>query len=343
MEGNDMRVVRPLLGSTIAAVLLVAGCDCGGKASECDRPENKIVKIVSPQDGAVLTFEDDVNPDRVGIQVHVEAEAKCFAPQSAATLVVNADANLARTSFVVNERVVFSDVTLEPGDAEGNVNLSVSVRDRETSVPKVDAIDVRVEGAGQLDCDFVNPSDGATLGSMDDVDPDTPGVQVDVALRCKVFEDLTGEPANLWVDGVQMPTAFFAGDSVVFENVSLSEGTNTLNARASLPQGEMDETITVTVDTPACEVRLQPMGSIVFNIAGDPPRLPGREVIADADGDPQNGIQADLAATTPDCQGGDAVLVVDGAAVATVPLTHAPGGFDRVTLPDGPRVSVYVD
>ncbi|RMG16881.1 MAG: hypothetical protein D6729_10105 [Deltaproteobacteria bacterium] len=85
------------------------------------------------------------------------------------------------------------------------------------------------------------------------------------------------------------------------------------------------------------------MGSIVFNIAGDPPRLPGREVIADADGDPQNGIQADLAATTPDCQGGDAVLVVDGADVATVPVTDATVDFGRVTLPDGPRVSVYVD
>jgi large repetitive protein len=314
---------------------------CGG----CSRNQDTCVvsiRIESPDNERVIFRDEDENPSRAGVQITVEASvAACVTESSSAGLIVNDDPNTAREGFVRDASVIFEDITLVPTDAAGNVTLRAWVEDLNSGRTAQDTILVRLADAPDVDCLFSAPLDGAVLGPEDDVQPDRAGLQHDVTIQCAT--PLDGTPAQLWVDGTPIPSAIFTADSATFPAVHLSEGINVLRGRVTTEAGTWTREISVTVDTPDCEVRLNPAGAYVFNLDGDPPRIPGRVAIADADGDPTTGIQADLSALTPDCFGGEATLFVEGEPITSQAVQDGAVDFGRVALPDGDDVRAWVE
>ncbi|MDF1564273.1 MAG: FG-GAP-like repeat-containing protein [Deltaproteobacteria bacterium] len=319
----------------LVVLLPLTGCKCGKGGKE------PVINITSPTEAQVITLDDDVDPSRVGIQIPVEATVENVEDGSGASVIVNEDANLAVPGFVVGTTISFPAVTVVGDPADGLARITVSVRDRESELAANDTVTVAVERPVTLDCAFVQPVADSTLGEADDADPGTRGFQHDVVVQCS--EDLTGTPANLTIDGRGLPSVVFAGPTTTFPSVTFSEGANLLVATVTAAAGSWSDQVRVIVDTPSCEVRLSPEGAVVFNLDGDTPRLPGRTAVPDEDGNAANGIQALLGATTPDCQGGQAVLMVEGADLATVDVTTTSVDFGAVTLPDGEAVRVQVE
>lgn len=334
-----MRTTRFVLLASVFVGLALQGCTCDGGGGECTAPR---VRITAPENGSQITADLDEDAARAGLQVTVTADVDtCVAEGSSATLVVNDDANLALSATVSGHEVTFPAVTLVKADSQGNLSVTVSVRDSKTGLVAKDVVGLRLVDAPDFPCVFSQPVGGSILGPSDDADPDTRGFQHDVVLTCE--QDLTGSPANLTVDGVPVPSAIFAGDTATFPGLSFSEGVNTLIGSVTAAAGSWHGQIRVTVDTPDCEVRLEPAGETVFNVAGDPPRLEGRTAVADADSDPSNGIQAVFTASTPDCQGGEAVLIVDGEDRLTQAVDATSLTFDAIDLPDGDDVQIWAE
>ncbi len=327
------------LTGLIIAVALSAGCGSCRSEDEVCVPT---IRIESPENEALILLDMDEAPDMAGVQITVEATvSSCVADGSSASLVVNDDSNRARSAFTQDGSVVFEAVTLVPLDEDGKVKLTASVRELRSGHLARDTIHVWLDEIPAVDCSFVSPVDGAVLGPEDDVRPGEPGLHYDVAIQC--LQDLDGTPAGLTVDGAVVPTAFFVEDMVTFPAVRFSEGVNVLEGTFTTEAGAWSDQILVSVDTPACEVRFSPSGDLVFNLDGDPPRVPDRTAIADADGDPTSGIQADFTMPAADCLGGRAALLVDGEEVAWAMVGEDEVSFDRITLPDGEDVEVYVE
>ncbi len=332
-----MRAILSLLLAA-ALTLLSAGCGSCGSVSEACKAE---IRFETPKDGDVISWDADQNPNRTGLQIEVVASvSECVDESSPVTLLVNEDMNRAREAFIQEGMVVFEQVTLTPRNEEGQVDLQVILTDGASGETDSQTITVSLQDVPSVDCVFLAPTDGAVLGPEDDVQPERFGVQYDVTIQCA--DQLDGTPASLTVDGVTIPSSIFVDEVATFPAVHLSEGENILAGRVTTEAGTWEDSVRVTVDTPDCEVRLDPSGSLVFNLDGDPPRVPGRQAIADADGDPATGIQADLGALTPDCMGGVAALIVDGEEVASALVEGELVDFGRLHLPDGNDVKAYV-
>lgn len=111
-------------------------------------------------------------------------------------------------------------------------------------------------------------------------------------------------------------------------DLTLINGTHTLTANVSDAAGNpaTPATVEVTVNAAGCQIAF-------VSPATNPARFGAS---ADKDGNPANGLQVDIVASTANCAGIDAVLLVDGVEAGTV--TAGAGGeivFGDVTFADG--------
>ncbi|MFN7134681.1 MAG: hypothetical protein ACK4N5_21560, partial [Myxococcales bacterium] len=194
----------------------------------------------------------------------------------------------------------------------------------------------------------VAPLDGTTLRAADDVDPATPGLQVDVVFRAVNF---TPQAAELQVDGKATgDAATFTGAMITFKAVSLESGPRVLTLRSSGSNsdgasGDSSVSLQLNVDfapvTPALAITGPAAG--VLNATADlDPLTPRLQVNVGVRSDGGRSGTLTLCSTSAAETGAPACARAPGRKLAERQIGGR-GAFELpVTLPEG-RVDLTVE
>ena len=89
-----MKTLNQTIGLALAASLWVTGCSLGGRVND----ELKDLRFANPQDGALLTGTEDVNPLTDGIQVDVRVDVRGYDDGTTLTLTSGAVVSTSQVS-----------------------------------------------------------------------------------------------------------------------------------------------------------------------------------------------------------------------------------------------------
>lgn len=211
----------------------------GGSGGNCG------IEIVAPEDGAVLTEDDDADQDcENGFDIDVRAAVQA-ADGEVVELSVNGS-SVPGEQEVSGPTVTFEGVSL---NANASNELTVSVGDC------TDTISVTTECEGVPTCEIVSPSAEFVNGiPAEDGGYRTSPDGAPYAIEVQVASDIgDGEVVSLTVDGYTSAAAAFAyGGTAVFEGVELvPDGVHTLRAVCRSESGRRGQSaeIEVTVDS----------------------------------------------------------------------------------------------
>ncbi len=197
--------------------------------------------------------------------------------------------------------------------------------------------------ATQLSIAFVAPSDGTTLHSSDNTNPNAPAGTIQITVQLAAQGVSPGSPVTLTVDGNPGGTGTVGqGGKVSIANVSLSGSpTGTAHAlQASVTDsggaGHASATAHVSVLLPAgsCTITVTPADGTIFNETGA--TVGGKPTVKDED-PTKPGMQAKIVADVSGCADGlPATLLAGATSLGTATVTGGTAVFDGVTLPDTP-------
>lgn len=209
--GDSWRARATVLGLALIAAMTAAACGSSD-------PAVVAITIVSPADGARVTFADDEDAARPGVQVTVTARVGGIDAATAIELRVDGTL-LSIGAATPYGDLTFVGITLPPGEHELSAR---TVTGSVASEPSSYTL------AGLT---FVDPRDGSTVTASEDEDPSTPATQRSISVQA--FGLPLGEEISLHIDDVEVATKTAATDgSVVFSRQTLTAGTHTLQALA---------------------------------------------------------------------------------------------------------------
>ncbi|HUB05401.1 MAG TPA: hypothetical protein VMB50_00280 [Myxococcales bacterium] len=187
---------------------------------------------------------------------------------------------------------------------------------------------------------FTFPSDGATLHSSDNQNPNAAAGTISVTATLTAQNASQGSPVTLTVDGTAGPTATVgSGGAVSIAGVILTGSaqgvSHTLQASVtdSGGNGSASATVHVTVVLAAgtCTVTITPPDGTIFNETGA--TVGGKTTIKD-ENTTKAGMQAKITASTTCADGLTATLTAASQQLATGTVSGGQVVFDEVTLPD---------
>ncbi len=320
---------------SLAAALVVAGCDCdGGSNQQCCPECSPTIGFQRPTGNSLTEFDDANGESSDGIQYDVSVQTVGVPAGTTLTLSdgqnvsVQADVSIDDESSQTGH-VDFGEVDFQVGTVElcvyANVLISTDEDGSTGCEPRMVSLNeckTIVVETGVPACRFESPSDGATLTASDDASA-SDGFQYDVSLVCKGVND--GETISLSVADRPPVEGVLANASVSFDAVDLAEGANVLTARTKGQDGsDVTAQIGVTVDTGGCAVRLIPADGATLKISDDEDGAEGLQITATVETDHAGAfVCADGSAVTVYVNGEafDAGTFVDGQAevLLTVP------------------------
>lgn len=139
--------------------------------------------ITSPDDGDLLTVDDDVSASTPGVQIDIRVEVYGFSIGDLIHLVVNdGDVDLSQ-SYEGGLYLHFSDVTMRPGDNEITVSFDATER------PVIDSITVRLSLCGDAMCDDSEDQESCPVDCLvcGDASCDAPETVETCSLDCDAF------------------------------------------------------------------------------------------------------------------------------------------------------------
>lgn len=301
-ESSSGRV--PWLG-WIALAVLSAACGTSSK--------NATIEITMPEKGQVLTFQDDLDDSKLGLQYKVTASSTDVAPGTDVFLRIEGESDYAPIATVGRDGLIeFEGVTLP----EGKRTLKVTTGNGGIQSP--DDWDYTYKALV-----IENPKDGAALGFADDKDPDVEGVQINVSVKTYAI-DLT-EDVSLQIDSqtVGNPENPNSSGSIVFTGVTLGNGNHTLKVVAG------------NAESQAVRVSVNPDCATVSFVT---PTVPddGSDVVlgGGSDGCPATGedFKADFIVSTDAGDGRNVELYVNGTLFTSVKVEQTVATFKDVVL-----------
>jgi hypothetical protein len=202
-----------LLSMTLTGLVLPA---CGSNGS------SPAITIDAPEKDAQLTLRnDDLDADKQGLQYDVKATAKGLAADTKVLLTIGDEPEAALTTVAKDGSILFDNVTLPPGthtlkvdSASGDAHSA----DDYTYTYKALVIDA--------------PTEGAAIGTADDKDPNTNGIQIVATATAYAVEP--SQDVSLFVDNTQVgkPVHADAKGKIVFTGVTLASGSHALQVIA---------------------------------------------------------------------------------------------------------------
>jgi hypothetical protein len=308
-----LRSMRSLLVATVALGLAVG----------CSDPASRSIAIVTPTDGASLTEADDVTDTLAGVQIDVTVQLTGFATGDTVSLVVNDNVADGIDRSYDGGIMVFTPVTLDPGE---NVIVVSGGGARATAT-------VTLEGDVCPRLQFVRPTASARLETRDDADGDPAnGFQYDVQLTTTAAD---GTPVELIVGGATVATVDATAGRADFSAVELLAAYPEPGAAANVTlraqtTAACSATITVQVvaaDEPCSTFTfVQPADGAVFGVADD------------ENGDPADGFQQTIVASTDAAAGTEVALLIDGSTVGSTTVAGTVVRFESVDIPEGTHV-----
>jgi hypothetical protein len=301
------------------AFAIIAGC-----ANDDGVRETTLLTFVQPLPGQILTGLNtkDVADDwlRFDVQLNVTSNQE----DAVLTLSVEGiDGSFKTYTIEGNESgdLVSFDRFFLP---DGEVTLVASVTEGGEEVTREEVtfvVNASDEPELRPEVEIVSPQDGAVFGASDDDDPGQPGFQTTVSATTVDVSD--GTEFTLSLNDSLAGTAVVVDGAVEFTDVTLAEGTTTIAVFSPFSETlTVSDSISVTVDSGACEVALEPAptDTCAFNAASP-------------DEDPAAaGFQTTLTVNT-DCA--EVELQVDGEPIATATAESGVATFAGVTLNDG--------
>lgn len=277
--------------STLRAVVTIDEVEYDSEIEvtvQLSEPNPPTLTIETPTDGTTFTAVDDTDADAAGFQTNVTVIAENIDAGTPVLLSLNGAAG--PTSTVSDGLVEFIDVTI----AEGETTIGISALVDDITV--ADEVTVFVEAGGcTIDLQPL-PSDEACAVTLaaGDADPNTPGAQIAFSAEsaCAVIE--------LLVDGEVVEAASVTDGTVVFANVTLSEGVRVVQATGV--DGEITGATpeySFIIDTTAPEITVTDTGASVYY------------PIDDVDTD-TSGLQLTFAGESDAGDGAVVVLSIDG-------------------------------
>jgi len=277
------------------------------------------LEFAQPLAEAVLTPADDVDHQQDWLQYDVVLLATGLGDGNLVELFVGDEPGLAQP--VVDGQVTFPATTLLPGE-----DVPLVATGEDGGISFFTRISVTVEGPR---LSFVQPLNGARLGPADDVDPELPGLQYDVAVEAAGL--VWDAPVQLVVADEEPLEATVDGSGrASFPAVTLPYGEAVaLVATATVGETSLrDEAVGAVEGEP-----LQP--EIQFVVPEDGAALTAAD---DLDEDLLNGVQVEVRLATTHVENGQSlVLWVGGVALATpATVVNDVAVFESVTLPEAP-------
>ena len=234
-----MKTLNQTIGLALAASLWVTGCSLGGRVND----ELKDLRFANPQDGALLTGTEDVNPLTDGIQVDVRVDVRGYDDGTTLTLTSGA---VVSTSQVSDGIAIFSDTTLP----EGQSTLRVTSGDYNGGACSGESCREITVAALSSGCYVQTPQDGSTITEDSNVTGDTfDPFNVNVSVAC--VNPPIGGTVALSIDGIVVATQEITQAAIQFADVALNDGLNTLRLDTIAADGATtitSVTSTVTVD-----------------------------------------------------------------------------------------------
>ena len=293
-----------------------------------DKPQ---VTISAPVSNTLLCPADDLEPQTEGYQLRVEATTN--APDGSQGRLFRDGRPFAGPEVVQGGRVAFN-VTFTALSAVLEHTLKVTIRDNlENEGESVDT-PVRIRTRG-YEIGIVGLIDGQELPASRDLDPNTPGVQVDAIVNGSMPD---GTQVTLTLNG-QPLTAASANGRATFRITLVENQVNTLRASATEPSCNL------TAESSELSVRVQEQGSpaltckLLKGPAFDARNLAALQVTDDTD-DQTPGIQNGLECQTDAEEGQNATLSFGPQVVLTQALTAGANNlrvarFEGLTLAEG--------
>jgi hypothetical protein len=293
-----------------------------------DKPQ---VTISAPVSNTLLCPADDLEPQTEGYQLRVEATTN--APDGSQGRLFRDGRPFAGPEVVQGGRVAFN-VTFTALSAVLEHTLKVTIRDNlENEGESVDT-PVRIRTRG-YEIGFLGILDGQEIPASRDLDPNTPGVQIDAIVNGSMPD---GTQVTLLLNG-QPLTAASANGRATFRITLVENQVNTLRASATEPSCNL------TAESAELSVRVQEQGSpaltckLIKGPAFDARNLAALQVTDDTD-DQTPGIQNGLECQTDAEEGLNATLSFGPQIVLTQALTAGANNlrvarFEGLTLAEG--------
>jgi hypothetical protein len=293
-----------------------------GLAVGCSDPASRSIAIMTPTDGASLTEADDVTDTLAGVQIDVTVQLTGFANGDTVSLVVNDNVADGIDRSYDGGIMVFTPVTLDPGE---NVIVVSGGGARATATVTLEAdVCPRLQ--------FVRPTASARLETRDDADGDAAnGFQYDVQLTTTAAD---GTAVELIVGGATVATVDATVGRADFSAVELLAAYPEPGAAANVTlraqtTAACSATITVqVVRSVVCSTFtfVEPADGAVFGVADD------------ENGDPSDGFQQTVVASTDAAAGTEVELLIDGSTVGSTTVAGTVVRFESVDIPEGVHV-----
>ncbi|MFH1811277.1 MAG: hypothetical protein ABIJ09_21235, partial [Pseudomonadota bacterium] len=316
-------VMHRALGILAASTLAMAGC---GDGCGCEPPPDVDagpglgrLLIINPLNGATLTAFDDEDPLTEGINRTVEVRGDKVPDGTQVTLTNSAGGTIAPVALS-NGRALFEGVTFVAGEPpDGLVNELTARAGNHTP----DTVSVTVTSEAVNQCRFLVPANDATL--TQDANNTLTGFQTQVQVACSGNAIPADAEVTLVVNGGGQRQATLASGIATFNDVTLVEGSDTLLAYTFNISGTRvgDTSITVTVDTGACDATISAPAAGTLNAA-----------VTDLDTTTPDVLDIAITVTSTRCQSGAVSVTVNGTAAGSGTLASGTGSI-QIALPQG--------
>ena len=203
----------------------------------CRRPQTNLV-FASPLDGATLQASDDLDQDLTnGLQIPIEVYVEGVVTNQLVEIKVNGVSQ--GRANVDQDRAVLDRATLP---IESTVTLS-AIAQGEMGLVQTE-VQVNIEAQPCELAIFPQAQEGCDLGTSFDVDPETPGLQVELRAEstCSEVSWTINTLTTPWIPVIDGEASFI---------VTLNGGENTLSA-----QGRSADSLNVDVDSYVLDINL---------------------------------------------------------------------------------------
>lgn len=181
------------------------------------------MSFLNPVSGSTIRGSDDLDGNLTnGIQIPMEVEV--LGPLSNELVEIQVNGVPQRASTVVNGVAVFNQITL-PVPERGTAEVTISALTQSLNGLLTESIYVNVEASTCALTLYPAAVDGCDLSSVDDLNPDQPGVQTTLRAETECAQ------VTWLVNGITYPPAEVVNGQAAM-NVTLNEGINTISATA---------------------------------------------------------------------------------------------------------------
>jgi len=318
--------IRAFAGAVVLGTLSFGGCACE------ETPSNIVgLAFVAPNPGARIQLSDDTDPNTSNVQVTIKLRAVGLNAADAdgkVTLTNKSDVDSAAVEVPLQGNgttkvAVFDAFTLVSGANELEAVLSHSFGASVTTTANFSVV-----APGGPSCRFAQAPNGPALSAgvtlSDDLDVINAGFQTHIGVNCDGEGVVDGLTVGLNVQGAAAAlSGTLSGGSVVFNNVSLPEGSARLTTYVLINQDQAGTaSLDLNVDTGRCDV------SVTSPANGTP-------ILAANDADPSTPDVADVdvVVTSTRCGSGSTVTIPVGADPVTGTIGDDGSATLRIVLP----------